>query len=459
MFGASTGEISPKHGGADSVREGFDVCRRLGREARVRHGVVGPRSSALSERRTLARIYGWALFVRVVVGLLAYGLTLYADLPIVEDARFYEEMGYTVAQDWLSGREVDFDSLPQGVQTAQLLVATIAVFYYVTGGVRALPLLLVGYSVVTALVPIYVYRVAGELHAADAVARRAAWLVALSPAFVFWSGSLYKEGLTLLFLSIAAYHTLRLQSRGRARSLITIVLCIVALWGVRFYLAIVLTLAVALGLFWGRVSHGRPSAGVSGFVRQAVVLAVFVAVIIAVGTTVRADHVLFESDEGVLVNLDVRRAGSAREAGSGYLQEAQIATRDEALQYLPIGLFYFLTVPFPWQVGSYRQNLIIPENAFWLTLYPLIGLGVSRALRLNRRGTVFLVLLTGGMCVVYALLSANVGTTYRMRSQVWLLWAPFAAWGWEVWREHWRPARRRGLGRGDSRAAMVRSLQ
>jgi len=422
----------------------------------MRKGTARLPSPALVERRALTQLYRWAFLVRVLVGFLAYALTVYADLPIVEDARFYEEIGYEVAQNWLSGRAVDFDTLPEGVQTARLLVTAIAVFYYVVGGVRALPVLLVAFSAVTALVPVYVYRLARELQASEAVARRAGWLVALSPAFVFWSGSLYKEGLTLLLLSVGAYHTLRLQSRWQASSFTTIVLCILALWGVRFYLAILLTLAVALSLLWGRVPRAGQSRGVPVFVRQAAVMSVFVAVIVSVGITVRTEHVLLESDEGVLVNLDVRRAGSAREARSGYLQEASVATPEEAMQYFPVGLFYFLTVPFPWQFGAVRQNLIIPENAFWLGLYPLMVVGINRALKSNRPGTVFLLLMTGGMCVVYALLAANVGTAYRMRSQVWLLWAPFAAWGGEVWRERRRQARRARLPDRHPRAVTTR---
>jgi len=164
-------------------------------------------------------------------------------------------------------------------------------------------------------------------------------------------------------------------------------------------------------------------------VRQLAILSIFAAVIVSVGLAARTDRVLFESDEGVLVDLDVRRAGSAREARSGYLPEASVATPEEALQYSPLGLVYFLTVPLPWQLGSIRQNLIIPENLFWLALYPLMVVGGARALRSNRAGVVFLLLMTVGMCIVYTLLVANVGTAYRMRSQVWLLWAPFAAWG------------------------------
>jgi len=81
---------------------------------------------------------------------------------------------------------------------------------------------------------------------------------------------------------------------------------------------------------------------------------------------------------------------------------------------------------------------VIPETAFWLLLYPMIGIGIIRGLRVNRPGTVLLLAATGGMCLVYALVSGNIGIAYRMRSQVWLLWAPFAAWGWEMLRERRR---------------------
>jgi len=402
-------------------------------------GEIRSGSAVGMERLALRRLYRWAFLIRAVAGILAYGLTIYLDLPIVEDARYYEETGYEVSREWLRGGDVEFAVFGQGAETGRLLVTVIAIFYYLTNGVRALPLLLVAYSAITAFVPVYVYWFARELHASEAAARRAGWLVALSPAFVFWSGSLYKEGLTLLLLSVIAYHTLRLQSGWQGRSVIILALCVAALWGVRYYLVIAVTLAAGLSLLWARARSARSrSSGAPVFLRQAAIAAAFVAVVLIVGVNARADHVLVENDEGVLVELDLRRAGSAREARSGYLQNASIATPEEALQYFPLGLFYFLTVPLPWQLGSYRQNLIIPENAFWLALYPLMVVGISRAFRSNLPGTLFLLMMTAALCAIYALLSANVGTTYRMRSQVWLLLAPFAAWGWEEWRERRR---------------------
>jgi hypothetical protein len=90
-------------------------------------------------------------------------------------------------------------------------------------------------------------------------------------------------------------------------------------------------------------------------------------------------------------------------------------------------------------------------------LYPLIAIGVIRGLRVNWPGTVLLLATTGGMCVIYTLLSGNVGIAYRMRSQVWLLWAPFAAWGWEVWREGRRQPRQGRLALGGSQDVATRS--
>jgi len=393
------------------------------------------------------QLYWWAFIVRSVAGLAAYVLTQYTDVPFFEDALYYEEVGYSIASDWLSGRSVDFASLSQGgVRTGWLMMVWIAVFYFVMQGVRALPVLLVLYSAVTAWVPVYIYRISRELGMSQVAARRAGWLVVLSPAFVFWSGSLYKEGLVMLTLSAGIYHALRLQVRWRAPSLVLLAASLFGLLALRFYLAILMSLVVVLGLFWGREDRSSNARGhglVPPLARQALIAVAFVGLMITLGFSEGAEHRLAESPEGQVVELDLTRLNvdrqwSATSAYSGYLTEADISTPAAAVRYLPAGLAYFLAVPFPWQFGSLRQNLVIPETAFWLLLYPLIGIGIVRGLRMNRASTMVLLAVTGGMCVVYALVSGNVGIAYRMRSQVWLLWAPFAAWGWEVLRERQR---------------------
>jgi hypothetical protein len=379
------------------------------------------------------------------VGIVAYVLTVYTDVPFLEDALWYEEVGYSVAQEWLSGRSGALDTLPSGVQMAKPLVTTIAAFYYVTGGIRALPVLLVVYGAMTAVIPVYVYWIGRELGAPERAAKVAGWLVALSPAFVLFSGSLHKEGLILLSVSVVVYHALRLQSRWQARSFIAVVLSLLALLALRHYIAIVLSGAVVLGLVSGRRAVRSPEGmrvTMPVLMRQGAIVVAFVGFMGAIGFQESADRPLEESPEGLLVQVDQYRRGLAMYAQSGYLPEADVSTPQGAVEFAPIGLLYFLAAPFPWQTGAVRQNLVIPETAFWVLLYPLVAVGMARSFRVNRPGSVMLMAATGGMCIVYALMSGNIGIAYRMRTQVWLLWAPLAAWGWETWRER----RRRGGG-------------
>lgn len=396
---------------------------------------------AEGDGRVIRQIYWCAFAVRALAGLLAYVATQYFDLLILEDAMYYEDMGYYVASQWLSGTSASLsDLLGPHASFAAVLIVMIAVIYYVMQGIRAVPILLLVYSAVTALVPVYTYRLSRELGVPPSAAKAAAWLIALSPGFAFWSGALHKEGLTLLILNLACYHVLRLQTRWRLPSLVVVVSSVLALWGLRYYLAILMTAVAALGLLWGKGSQargtGRP--GMPVFFRQAAVALAFMVAMFSVGFVEQGESVLVESDTGVLVQLDRNRQWAATAADSGYLSGVRVSTPEEAAEYFPVGLMYFLFVPFPWQFGSFRQSAVIPETLFWVLLYPIMAVGVIRGLRVNRPGTMVLLGATAGMCVFYALLSGNIGTAYRMRSQVWLLWAPFAAWGWEIVRERWR---------------------
>lgn len=401
------------------------------------------------EINCVRRMYWTALILRMSVGVIGYVATQYGDLPLLQDALHYEEVGYSIANDWWSGRSSDWlDTVEYGGRVAWLMAGTIGAIYYVLG-VRSVFLLLAVYSAITAFVPVYIYRISQELGAPGTAAKRGAWLVVLSPAFVFWSGALYKEGLVLLILSVVTYHTLRLQSRWDLRSVLLVALATFGMLGLRFYLASLVGGAVVVALLWGRRGvTARPSA-VPVVFRQVAVVLVFLAVITAFGFSQRMEWSLMETENGVLREIEVNRLDMAIRAESGYLRDAEVSTIEDAAKFMPVGLIYFLTVPHPWQFGSFRQNVIIPETMFWVALYPLIFIGFCRGFRVNPSGTLYILLVTGGLCAIYAVMSGNVGVAYRMRTQPWLLWAPFAAWGFEIWRDGRRRAKanRQGLAR------------
>lgn len=400
----------------------------------------------------MRRIYWWSFLLRAGAGLIGWALTISALIPLLQDALGYERLGTLVAQDWLAGRSsvwLDAAFNSSTGREAWLIVVFVAIIYWLMGGLQALPLLIIIYSAVTAFTPVLVYRIAQQLGASPRAARVGAWLVVVSPAFAFWSGALYKEGLILLFLTLGLYHALRLQEKLRLMSLFIIAVCLIALIGLRAYLGLLLSGVILIGLLLGRTTQPTRGAALVLLVRQALIIILFVAALAFVGFTGIAQRILPGDTETMLQQFQSSR-GDLASYGSGYLRGTDISTPEQALAFLPMGIFYFITVPWPWDLGPIRQQLIIPEVAFWLALYPLLLVGMVRGLRRNFQGSIVLIAMSVALCVFYALLVGNIGTAYRVRIQVWVLWAVFAGWGLEWFQE--RRARNRTVKRIPARS-------
>jgi hypothetical protein len=373
------------------------------------------------------------------MGILAWILTESRILSLMEDALFYEQMGYQVARDWLDARPTWWlqVAMREGRQ-AWLIVVLIGIFYYALQGIRAVPLLILAYSLVTAFVPVLTYRITRQLGGDPDIARRAALLIVFSPAFAILSGALYKEGLILLLLGIAVSHALQLQEGFRSRSLLWVVGSVFALLGLRFYMAILMAVVISVSLLLGRGSISEESWSVRRTfpvaLRQVLIGVMFVSLLGFLGFQGRAQRLTPDDPESILRQIYVSRQDLAKSAYSGYLRDVDISTPDKAIRFLPRGLAYFLTVPLPWQTGRIRQNLVIPETLFWVLSYPFAVSGFRVGLRMNRTRTLTLGAISLGICVIYSLLSGNIGVAYRMRAQVWLLWAPLVAIGWHEWR-------------------------
>lgn len=399
------------------------------------------------------RLYWWSFILRAGAGLVGWALTVGGLVALLQDAVGYENLGALVAQDWLAGRRsiwLDAALNSAGGTEAWLIVGFVAVIYWLSGGLQALPFLIIIYSAITAFTPVIVYRLALQLGAAPRTARIGAWLAVISPAFAFWSGALYKEGLILLFLTLALYHTLLLQAKLRLQSILIIAVSLFALLGLRAYLSLLLSGVILVGLVLGRTTRAARGAGAVVLVRQGLIVILFVVALAFIGFTGVAQRILPDDPLLIFSQFQSTRADLAN-AGSGYLKEADVSTPEKALAFLPVGIFYFLTVPWPWDFGPIRQQLIIPEVAVWLLLYPLLFVGMVRGLKKNFRGSILLIAMSIALCVFYALLVGNIGTAYRLRIQVWVLWAVFFGWGWEWFQE--RRALRKPVPRKQPRAA------
>ncbi|MBV9126174.1 MAG: glycosyltransferase family 39 protein [Planctomycetes bacterium] len=395
-------------------------------------------------------IFRWSFGLRFGTGMIAWFLTVFFGFSFLEDALAYENIAGMVAQDWSEGKQSAWleREMTTGGKEPWALITLFAVLYFFTGGIQLLPLVIAFYCLITAWTPVLTYRITRQLGGSPRAARISGWLVTLSPAFAFWSGALYKEGLILLVLNFAVYHGLRLQGKWRWQSLLFLGLCLGALCGLRFYLVAFLGPALILGLLLGRK---QPNAGPTGswvLLRQIMLVSILLGIGMGLGFTDRLQQSIpLDLQEG-LTQIETSRRDLATYQ-SGYLPDVRITTPEEALAFLPVGLAYFLTVPLPWHWGALRQNLAIPDTLFWVLLYPVILVGIRRAWSRNFRGTVPLIAFTVAISCFYALFIGNIGTAYRERIQVWLLWAPFAGMGWDFLRPPQRaafppPARRGG---------------
>ena len=310
-----------------------------------------------------------------------------------------------------------------------VIIAFLGGIYCFSGGIEAVPLALTLHCLVTSTSALFAYRAARRLGAPHQAAMISGWIIALSPAFAIWSSALYKEGFILIVLFLIVEHTLLLQQDLRLSSLLILPAGLLGMFGLRFYMGALLTVITLVGLLLVRPGRSDRRSGVPTLVRQAVILVSILGVFFGLGISDQTQKLVSADMETNLKVISESRRDLAS-YNSGYLPEADVSTLDGASRFLPVGLAYFLTVPLPWHIGSLRQNITIPEVAVWiLFFYPMALKGAHRAVQRNPQGFLFVLLASLAICFFYALFSGNIGTTYRMRIQVWALWALFVGWG------------------------------
>ena len=377
-------------------------------------------------------IYWLSFALRCALGFLAWWVSWYTDFSLVEDAVGYENLGRRIAQEWMAdGTSLTLQSLMASGRQAWGMAFVLAMISFLLRGARALPVIIVLFNLITAWTPVIIYRISRQLGQTDHGALYAARLVIFSPVFAFWGGALYKEGLVFFVLAIITYHVIVLQEGVRGRSILIVVLGIAALSSLRFYLAVLLLPSIVLGVLLARrggvrggLDEETPSSTVT---RRLVVLGALTILLVVSGTSAGILDILPENTRELFGQVQSSRDDLAT-ASSGYLRGTDVSDPVAALKFLPLGIFYFLTVPLPWQFGSLRQSLVIPEMIFWLIQYPRIFRGMKLGLRRHFSGSLLLISITLAMICLYALFVSNVGTAYRLRAQVWLLWTVFAGW-------------------------------
>jgi 4-amino-4-deoxy-L-arabinose transferase-like glycosyltransferase len=267
------------------------------------------------------------------------------------------------------------------------------------------------------------------------VARLSAFAVAFMPSLILWSSQGLKDGPIMFFLALSILATLKLSQKLTWKYLLALTLALVCMLAFRFYIFYMLVVAIGGTLVIGtRVVTGH------SLMRQFVLLVVLSVMMTFCGAIMGArGH--FET-YGSLRQVQVNRLDAATSANSGFAKNTDVSTAAGAVSAIPVGMIYLLLAPFPWQLGSLRQAITLPEMVVWWSSFPMLIIGLCYSIRYHFRQVLPILIFTIMLTLAYSVFQGNVGNAYRQRAQMQIFYFIFAAVGYVVmWQRKRQPER------------------
>jgi len=272
-----------------------------------------------------------------------------------------------------------------------------------------------------------VYFCAKKIYGNGNVAKNAAWVVAVFPAFIIWSGQLLKDGLIVFLLVLAMTMLLRLQEKLDPVAMLLLLLSLGGILAIRFYIFYMVGVAVA-GSFVVGVSSTSGS-----LIRRTAAL-----VFLGLGLTYFGVTRTATEDINTYADLDKiqnSRLDLAQEGKSGFAEDADVSTTQGAISAIPVGFVYLMFAPFPWEASSLRQLITLPEVLLWWAMMPLLFYGFWWTIRHKLRSALPVMIFTMMLTLAYSIFQGNVGTAYRQRTQIQVFLFIFIAVGWQLYKE------------------------
>jgi hypothetical protein len=379
------------------------------------------------DRKFLLRLFFAALLARVFLGTLIYVFHLQEFFG--GDAFTYDFFGYALLRGWDGDKyyQALADLFTGGGRSSGWGMLYMVAAIYKLIGRNMLAVQYVNSVLGAATAPI-VYLIALEIFPNKRMARTCALLSAFFPSMVLWSAQGLKDGPIVFLLAVTMLATLKLGERFNVKYLVALALALCALITLRFYVFYIVVVAVTAALILGR----RPLSAKS-FVRQFIIM-IMIGLVLAYFGVSRYASSQFETF-GSLRQLQIMRLDAAQSAQSGFGEDVDVSTPTGALSAIPLGFSYLLFAPFPWQFGSLRALITLPEMIVWWCCIPLLVLGLWFTIKHRVRQVapilIFVVLLT----LTYSVLQGNVGTAYRQRAQLLIFYFVFVAVGFVLVRE------------------------
>lgn len=381
----------------------------------------------LEDRKFLVRLFIAAFLVRVLMGTVIY--IFHWQLFFGGDALTYDGLGNALQNVW-SGNVVFQRALDDfyrgGASSGWGMMYMVAAIYQLVGR-NPLATQFVN-CVLGAATAVLGYLITAEIFPNRRVARAAAVLSAFFPSMIIWSCQGLKDGPIVFLLALSMLAILKLGDRFTVRYLAALALSLVGLLTLRFYVFYIVALAGTAAFIMGRRRLTAQS-----FARQLIVISL-VSLALAYFGVSRYATSQFEM-YGSAQELQRLRADAAQSASSGFGQDLDVSTTSGALSAIPLGFIYLFLAPFPWQLGSLRALLTLPEMLVWWCSIPLLALGAWFTVRHRLREVSPILIFTSLLTLTYSITQGNVGTAYRQRAQLLVFYFIFVAVGFVLMRE------------------------
>ena len=366
------------------------------------------RAVAGREWRRAAQLFAVAVVVRI---LAATAINSFDQIgKLAGDGLVYDQLAKYIAERW-QVEGLDLSWLWTGKVKFSSFAYCIGLLYYFTGPSTWLTYLIMALISGFAVVGVYL---TGVRFFGERVGWFAGVFTALLPSSVLWTCLMLKEAPTMLGVVVCLYCVLAALEKPRLLHLAAFLASIYMLQLLRAYVAFMVGFAAvsALIIAWG---GGQSWPGY--LVRIAVVAVVALAVSLWVDSSMGGSE---EELDRAAQYLNIQRLAMTQNAKTAYLKDTQYNSALEAIEFLPLGVTYFLLSPFPWQLGSFISTLAYADIVPWYLLLTYAALGLIRAGRQASpvKFVIVLCLFLGSICIVYGLVSGNAGTAWRHRTQI-----------------------------------------
>jgi hypothetical protein len=359
---------------------------------------------AAGSAATLAWARRTGVLLPALVGLATQGVItvgLFAAVGLwAPDAVVYDELGQEFATFWGGGPVPS--EVGEGKEAFPLMLGGV---YFVVGPASAIGLAM-NWAAHGLLIPTL-----GSLaKRLDLPTRPTAWVVALFPPALFWSGFLLREAITWLLMAVFLYAVAGIARRITVRDIAIMVASLAALMWFRGTAAIILAGVGMVVLVLTAKRHTfLPRLGVAAL--ALLVLSPRLTSLLAGYTTVGD----IEAKRADLTNADTGFAPAPAAGDDGGVATSLV---DSVLR-VAFG-------PYPWEWPGLGGPFAL-DAVLWLTILSLAVLGWWRAA--NRMELLLLVLPALALSGALMLTSGNYGTMQRLRVQTSVLLIPIAAAG------------------------------